>query len=139
MSFFKNLGRLETIKQEQARLAQSPAGSIYHHLSTLPITIPEWPEDLLIELPWAPPRSAQQFHVIVVPIRFHPEIHPTDEEKDQPHKRHSGSWDCAVVSSDHDSYPVGGHRLSIATVELSRGRKINLAELIAAAAANVPF
>lgn len=115
----------ETEEQERARLAQAPEGSIYHSLSTLPVTIKEWPQDLIIELPWATTERCA-YRVVVVPIRFSPDSRPQGEEEPLPRKRHSGAWECAVVSSDHPSYPVGGHRLSIPAAELARGTKISI-------------
>ncbi|MEU8436800.1 hypothetical protein AB0F18_28625 [Streptomyces sp. NPDC029216] len=34
------------------------------------MTIDEWPEDLLVELPWQQPRTHQAYRVVVVPIEF---------------------------------------------------------------------
>ncbi|UJW28809.1 hypothetical protein L3Q67_26475 [Saccharothrix sp. AJ9571] len=125
MAFLTRTGFRETEEQERARLALAPEGSMSHYLSTLPITITEWLRDLLIELPWsATERSAHR--VVVVPIKFSPDARRESEEEPLPRKRHSGHWECAVVSSDHPSYPVGGHRLSIAAAELARGRKISI-------------
>ncbi|MFD8609490.1 hypothetical protein [Streptomyces sp. NPDC059631] len=129
MSFLSRIGFVETAEQEQARLAQAPGGSTHHYLSTLPVTIEEWPKDLLVELPWEPPRTDKSYRVVVVPIEFRKEALPDGvEEEPVPRKRHSGSWTCAVVYSDHPSYPVGGYRIVVPAAELARGRRIDLAE-----------
>lgn len=128
MSFLSSIGFIETAEQEQARLAQAPEGSINHYLSTLPVTIEEWPKDLLVELPWEPPRTTQSYRVVVVPIEFRKDLLPEGvEEEPLPRKRHSGSWTCAVVYSNHPSYPVGGYRIVVPAAELARGRRIDLA------------
>ncbi|MFJ5725497.1 hypothetical protein [Streptomyces sp. NPDC093149] len=132
MGFFEKFGFIETADQEQARLARAPEGSQNHYLSTLPVTIAEWPKDLLVELPWEPPRTDRSFHVIVVPIEFRKDALPEGvDEEPLPRKRHSGSWMCAVVFSDHPSYPVGGFRIDVPAAEIARGRKIDLAGALA--------
>lgn len=114
----------ESAESEAARLAQAPEGSRFHALSTLPVTINDWPLDQLIELPWLDAGISDK-RVVVVPIEFQPIQRPkTDADL---HRRHSGSWDCIVVASEHESYPVGGFRLSIPTAELVRGTKANIA------------
>ncbi|WP_340375867.1 hypothetical protein U5640_12360 [Streptomyces sp. SS7] len=129
MSFLSRIGFIETAEQEQARLAQAPEGSTNHYLSTLPVTIEGWPKDLVVELPWQQPRTDQSYRVVVVPIEFRKDPLPDGvEEEPLPRKRHSGSWTCAVVYSDHPSYPVGGYRIVVPAAELARGRKIDLAE-----------
>ncbi|WP_326742788.1 MULTISPECIES: hypothetical protein [unclassified Streptomyces] len=132
MGFFEKIGLIETADQEQARLARAPEGSLNHYLSTLPETIAEWPKDLLVELPWEPPRTDRSFHVIVVPIEFRKDALPEGvDEEPLPRKRHSGIWMCAVVFSDHPSYPVGGFRVDVPAAEIARSRKIDLAEVLA--------
>ncbi|MEU7317456.1 hypothetical protein [Streptomyces sp. NPDC007083] len=132
MDFVEKIGLMETEEQEQARLAQAREGSLNHYLSTLPVTIAEWPKDLLVELPWEPPRTDQAFHVVVVPIEFRGDPLPEGvEEEPVPHKRHSGAWTCAVVASDHPSYPVGGFRIDVPAAEIARGRKIDLLGVLA--------
>ncbi|MFD9602001.1 hypothetical protein [Streptomyces sp. NPDC059970] len=132
MGFFEKIGFIETEDQEQARLAQAPEGSLNHYLSTLPVTIAEWPKDLLVELPWEPPRTDQSFRVVVVPIEFRKDALPEGvEEEPLPRKRHSGSWMCVVVFSDHPSYPVGGFRIDVPAAEIARGRKVDLAGALA--------
>ncbi|WP_405749276.1 hypothetical protein OG232_04220 [Streptomyces sp. NBC_01411] len=128
MSFLSRIGIIETAEQEQARLAQAPEGSINHYLSTLPVTIEGWLKDLLVELPWQQPRTDQSYRVIVVPIEFRKDLLPEGvEEEPLPRRRHSGSWTCAVVFSNHPSYPVGGYRIVVPAAELARGRRIDLA------------
>lgn len=128
MSFLSRIGFIETAEQEQARLAQAPEGSLNRYLSTLPVTIEEWPRDLLVELPWEPPRTNQPYRVVVVPIEFRKDAPPEGvEEEPLPRKRHSGSWTCAVVFSTHPSYPGGGYRIVVPAAELARGRRIDLA------------
>ncbi|MFE4332516.1 hypothetical protein ACFRQM_24755 [Streptomyces sp. NPDC056831] len=134
MGFLEKIGFIETEDQEQARLAQAPEGSLNHYLSALPVTIAEWPKDLLVELPWEPPRTDQSFHVVVVPIEFRKDALPEGvDEEPLPRKRHSGSWMCAVVFSDHPSYPVGGFRIDVPAAEIARGRKVDLAGALAQA------
>ncbi len=125
MTFLTRIGFVETPEQERDRLAQSPEGSINHGLSKLPITIPGWPQDLLIRLPWAATERSGH-NVVVVPIEFHEPVVDPDIEPALPRKLHEGSWTCAVVSSDHPAYPVGGYRLSISAAELARGEQITI-------------
>lgn len=140
MSIFETMGLIESPEQEQARLAQAPEGSKNHALSQLPVTIDAWPEDLVIELPWAEMGLYDEPHrVVVVPFRYNPDSRPEGTEEPLPQRRHSGWWDCIVVASTHPSYPVGGHRLSIPGAELARGKKIDIFELQRAAADVVPF
>jgi hypothetical protein len=131
MSFLERISFLETEGQEQARLAQCPEGSTNHHLSTLQVTIAEWPQDLLVELPWRRSGATEQHRVVVVAIEYRPDLHPECKEEPLPRKRNSGAWTCAVVASDHPSYPVGGHRIVVAAAEVARGRKIDLAGTLA--------
>ncbi|MEU9599745.1 hypothetical protein AB0E06_23395 [Streptomyces sp. NPDC048109] len=128
MSFLSRIGFVETEEQERTRLAQAPEGSLNHYLSTLPVTIDEWPRDLVVELPWEQPRTDQSYRVVVVPIEFRKDLLSEGvEEEPLPRKRHSGSWTCAVVYSNHPSYPVGGYRIVVPAAELARGRRIDLA------------
>ncbi|MEU7156054.1 hypothetical protein AB0A98_06365 [Streptomyces chrestomyceticus] len=134
MGFLSRIGFIETEDQERARLAQAPEDSLNHYLSTLPVTIDEWPKDLLVRLPWQPPRTDQAYRVIVVPIDFRKDALPEGvEEEPLPRKRHSGSWMCAVVFSDHPSYPAGGFRIDVTATEIARGRKIDLSATLAQA------
>lgn len=121
---FKNL--IETPEAEVARLAAAPEGSKLHALAGLPVTITEWPGDLVIELPWAKTGLANEPHrVVVVPFKYIPDSR-SESDTALPHRRHAGWWDCIVVASDHPSYPVGGHRLSIPEAELVRGTKLSI-------------
>lgn len=134
MSFLSRIGFIETEEQERTRLAQAPEGSLNHYLSTLPVTMEEWPKDLLVELPWEPPRTDRPYRIVVVPIEFRQDALPEGvEEEPLPRKRHSGSWMCAVVFSDHPSYPVGGFRIDVPAAEIARGRKVDLAGALAQA------
>lgn len=127
MDLLTRIGFLETEEQERARLAQAPEGSTSRYLSTLPITIEEWPQDVLVQLPWSPPCTSQHYTVVVVPIEFHNDPLPGGvDEEPLPRKRNSGSWTCAVVFSDHPSYPVGGHRIFIGADEIARGAKVSI-------------
>ncbi|MFJ6484230.1 MULTISPECIES: hypothetical protein [unclassified Streptomyces] len=132
MSFLSRIGCIETEEQERTRLAQADEGSLNHYLSTLPVTIEEWPKDLLVELPRQQPRTHQAYRVVVVPIEFREEALPGGaEEEPLPRKRHSGAWTCAVVFSDDPDHPAGGFRIDVPTAEIVRGRKIDLATALA--------
>ncbi|MBK3584122.1 hypothetical protein JHN49_10425 [Streptomyces sp. MBT57] len=127
MSFLSRIGLIETEEQERARLAQAPEGSLNHYLSTLPVTIDEWPKDLLVELPWQQ-RTDRAHRVVVVPIEFRKDALPEGaDEEPLPRKLHSGSWLCAVVFSNHPDYPVGGFRIDVPDAQIARGRKVDLA------------
>ncbi|WP_219152292.1 hypothetical protein [Amycolatopsis sp. TNS106] len=127
MSILTRIGFIETEKQEQARLAQAPVGSTSHYLSTLPITITEWPQDLIVQLPWDPPRTPRSYTVVVVPLTFQPDPVPVDlDEEPLPRKLNPGSWGCAVVASDHPRFPVGGHRIVVGADEIARGTKVSI-------------
>jgi hypothetical protein len=141
MSFFEKIGFIETPEQERERLAQAPEGSKTHALSQLPVTIEGWPEDLVIELPWAESGlSDEPYRIVVVPFKYSADSLPEgDEDHPLPHKRHSGWWDCIVIASTNPSYSVGGHRLTIPSSELARGKQLDVFELQRAAADVVPF
>lgn len=123
MPFLTRIGFLETPEQERERLAQAPEGSLNHQLSQLPVTVDEWPEDLVIELPST---VTSGHRLVVVPIEYRGDGRPEGEAEPLPRKRHSGWWACAVVATEHPDYRVGGHRLSIPAAELARGRKIDI-------------
>lgn len=106
MSFLERIGFVETVEQERTRLAEAPEGLNNQQLSKLPITITECPKDLLIELPWQATERGDH-RVVVVPIEYRRDARPEGEEGTTPRQRHSGSWTCAVVASDHPSYPAG--------------------------------
>ncbi|WP_185447091.1 hypothetical protein [Kribbella qitaiheensis] len=127
MSFLERSGLVETEAQERARLADSPPGSTNHYLSTLAATIAEWPQDLLVELPWTPPRTTKQHRVVVVPIEYRRDSPAGEVDPEElPRRRNCGLWVCAVVLSDHPSYPVGGHRIVVSAAEIARGHRIDL-------------
>ena len=130
---FKDL--FETDEQEAARLATAPEGSTYHSLSSLPVNIRQFAEDLLIELP----RTAHGFadaegnpaRVVVVPFRYDPASREKDAdgnpvEREKP-LRHDGSFGCIIVESGDPRYPVGGHRISVSCAELRRGKIVTIA------------
>lgn len=107
----------ETPAEEAARLARSPEGSTNHALSALPVTIHD-PDvrGLVITLPRVhndDPRT-----VTVVPIKHHPFHGRTEDGK---RLRFDASWDCIIVHSNHDSYPVGGYDITVAEAQLRRG------------------
>lgn len=132
MSFLSRIGCIETEEQERARLAQAPEGSLNHYLSTLPVTIDEWPKDLLVELPGSSRARTRSYRIVVVPIEFREEALPEGvEEEPLPRKRHSGAWMCAVVFSDHPDYPASGFRIDVPAAEIVRGRKVDLATALA--------
>jgi len=124
----------ETPEVEVARLAEAPVGSLNHSLSLLPVNIKGWLEDLMIELPLfaGPDRSHT---VIVVPF----ERYKDQDDEPLPKRRHRGHWRCIVVDSDHPSYPVGGHRLSIPESQLVRGtlRTFELASPVSTAGSDL--
>lgn len=114
----------ETEEQEVARLAQSPPGSINHALSTLPVTIKQYPKDLVIQLPWTH-EGPQEYILVVVPI----EHSPQREGYGEPIRRHSGWWTCVVVYSTHGSYGPGGHRIVVGADELARGALLSIKDV----------
>ncbi|MFK0244529.1 hypothetical protein ACIQUM_07510 [Amycolatopsis azurea] len=130
MSFVSEIGVAESEEQERARLAQAPEGTTSHYLSTLPITITGWPQDLLVRLPWDPPHTGRSYSVVVVPITFLADPLPVGVDKEpRPGKLNSGSWGCAVVASDHPRYPVGGHRILVGADEIARGTSLSIENL----------
>jgi hypothetical protein len=112
---FKPFKFTESEAEEAARLALSPEGSINHCMSKLPVQIHGWIEDLMIEMPHS--AGFDRHTVIVVPFRYH----RYQRDESLPRRAHDGSWDVIVVASNHPSYPVGGHRLSIPEMQLVRG------------------
>lgn len=128
MSIFDSL--METEEEERARLAQYPVGSTNHDLSKLPITIKTDVRNMVIQLPGAPYGSTQNT-MIVVPIDYRPPVAGDELTESKKHKRNSGSWTCAIVASDHPSYPVGGYNVVITEAELARSKRIDLLSLMA--------
>lgn len=141
LSLLERTDRFETFEAERERLAQAPTGSLLAFLATLPVTIPEPPRNLVIELaakPWqVDPWNASEggsHTLVVVPLSYRAAAEPP---AGQPRRRFAGSWECAVVYSTDPHRPVGGHRVTISAAELSRGRKLDVGELITSAVA--PF
>lgn len=124
---FHALFNVETEEEERERLASAPVGSTSHFLSTLPVTIPEWPEGLVIELPSMAFDDRPAHRIVVVPVKFRPEPRESSPQADL-RRRFPGAWTCIVVGSDHPSYPVGGHQLSVGSEQLARGRRIDVLE-----------
>lgn len=130
---FKNL--FESDEAEAARLAAAPEGSTYHSLSSLPVNIRQFPEDLLIALP----QTAHGFtdaegdpaRVVVVPFVYRPAPREKDAEGNEVERekplRHDGSFGCIIVESSDPRYPVGGHRIDVSYAELRRGTIVTIA------------
>lgn len=123
MSFLNTL--IETVEEEQARLATAPVGSIHHGLSQLPASINDWFEGLLIELPNLPVVDGTVSTAIVVVVPVERSISqawdPANMTETHKRRRNEGFWSCVVVFSDNAHYPVGGHQLSVSEAVLSRG------------------
>lgn len=121
---------VESEAEERARLAKAPVGSTTHELSWLPVNITQWPEGLIINLPRLPyvDGALPEHDIVVVPVRYSPESPATKSDLPAPqkHYRNGGQWTCIVVASNHASYPVGGHRLSIPAAQLVRGTQFIL-------------
>lgn len=114
----------ETPEAEAARLAQSPVGSRNHTLSTMPVNIHEWVQDLMIELPRL--GHENQHRVVVVPSESRGGSERVNA--DGTWQLHTGSWTCIVIASDHPNYPVGGHRIIVPEHQLVRGIRRTLAD-----------
>ncbi|RHA41015.1 hypothetical protein [Cellulomonas rhizosphaerae] len=112
---------IETPEQERARLAEFPAGSINHALSTLPVLITDPLEGLLIRLPAIVDRGP--LTIVVVPVR---RLTCTSLTAEELRRRHGGYWKCVVVASEDPRYPVGGHNLSVSETRLVRGEQIRI-------------
>lgn len=118
MAFKTNI---ETPEQERQRLAQAPVGSRMHELSTMPVNIAHVTEGLLIKIDLGPNHT-----VVVAPLKHHADAtahtHLAQQaEASKPRRRHSGSWDCLIVASNHPHYPVGGYRINLPAYQLARG------------------
>jgi hypothetical protein len=130
---FKGIQFFETDDEEAARLAQAPVGSTSHSLSLLPVTNSHPNEHQLIELPWGEihPCSGTTgglghecdggHRLVVIPLKR--SRGSTDESLP---RRYDDYWGCRVMASDHPSYSVGGHDLSISESELRRGRVLEV-------------
>lgn len=112
----------ETHEAEAARLAQAPEGSTNHALSKLPVNIHQIIQDLMIELPsfGGDPKHT----IVVVPFDCHP--YGGKDDSTLPRRRYNRGWSCIVVVSNHPSYPVGGHRISLPEYQLVRGTRRTL-------------
>lgn len=82
--------------ERQAFLESCPPTSTYGMLAKMPIRIKDYPLGFVVELPltglWVVPYEADL----------------------------GGWWSCVVVKGN-DTYPVGGHHLSISGDEIERG------------------
>jgi hypothetical protein len=82
--------------ERQAFLESCPPTSTYGMLAKLPVQIKHYPLGFIVELPLT--------GLWVVPFEH----------------TSGNSWACAVVKGN-DTYPVGGHHLSISHDEIERG------------------
>jgi hypothetical protein len=112
---FKTL--FETPEAEAARLAQSPVGSTNHALSSMSVNIRQHVQDLMIELPSF--EGDPKHTIVVVPFESH--RYSAEDDTTLPRRRYNNGWSCIVIASDHPSYPVGGHRVSLPEYQLRRG------------------
>lgn len=110
----------ESDEAEALRLAQSPATSINHELSKLPVTMHEHPEKKLIMLPR---RGGRTRTIVVLPYEFSPSGE-NEENRRRPigERQHLGHWNCIVIQSDDPRYPATGYDISISIAELRRGK-----------------
>lgn len=117
----------ETPEEEKVRLAAAPRGSTNHGLSLLPVNIDKGLEGVIVKLPKLPlvDGTLSGHTMIVSPVKRSAESGSVRDARvergEKPYLRNEGYWECIVVASDHPSYPVGGHRLSISEAELVRG------------------
>ena len=108
---------MESKQEEVDRLAAAPEGSTSHRLSSLPVNVTGDLKGRIIRLP------QEDSRVVVVP--FHA-VGSSGRRADGRMRRHGSWWEVVVVASDHLSYPVGGHHLSVSEAELVRGTVIDL-------------
>lgn len=104
---------------EAARLAQAPEGSQNHALSSLPVTMREHPRGRAIKLP----RVHRDGFLVVVPTEHHPSLRERAEGEPI---RFDGSWDCIVIGSTVEDYPVGGYDICVSYAELRRGEPVDV-------------
>ena len=43
-----------------------------------------------------------------------------------PHTQSTHGWNCTVVFSEHERYPVGGYDIHVFDRELAEGRRLNI-------------
>lgn len=85
-------------------------GSRFRQLADMPVTLREWPRGVPILLP--PHSDDDNKVVVVVPV----EARGASVE--------TKWWNCIVVHSTDDRYPVGGHDVIVSAAEIRRGRKV---------------
>lgn len=109
---FTKVRLMETIAEENARLADAPVGSTNHTLSLLPVvnTNPNFRGKLVL-------LATHDQPLIVMPKQFNP-----GSVKGQ----YDGSWYCVVTSSRNPSYPVGGYDIAVSESELRRSPIVEL-------------
>lgn len=134
---FKGIQITETDAEETARLARAPEGSINHALSQLPITNPYPTTTQVLELPGTKSGKCSgtagglshecdgTHRIVVIPIRQVGKATNAAGGHQLP-VQHTGHWACRVLASDHPSYPVGGHDLSLCESELRRPKVVEL-------------
>lgn len=117
----------ETPEAEQARLAQDPLGSLNNGLSQLPVTIHEDVEAKLILLPNIPfiDGTMPDEQLVVIPVEKRPRSNNRTDGGQI--KRHNGSWNCIIVFSTDERYPVDGWQIVVPEARLVRGRLVKLA------------
>lgn len=99
---------------EAERLVAFPKGSRNHALAALPITCRVVPYRRLIMLP-----DLGEGLIVVMPMEYN-----TRESTGDGPIRFDGYWDCVVVQSDSEAYPVGGYDITVDDAEIRRGRLI---------------
>lgn len=120
---FSTLHLYETEAEEAARLAEHNPTSVYGRLADAPVTISRIHRGQIIELPREHTAPGRGLRTVVVPIQLRPSlyIYETNEKRRRDH-----SWECVVVASNDDHYPVNGYNLDISEVELRRGRLLEV-------------
>lgn len=112
----------ETEAQEAARLAESPAGSDNHDMSSLPVMIPRITLGMLIERP-----RRDGVRIIGVVTNINSTLRRGFGSAEEPLQRSSGI-DVLVVHSTHDSYPPG-QGITFSEPEARRSRLIDASTL----------
>lgn len=117
----------ETVEQEAARLGQSHPDSINGRLAPLPVTIKHISVAQVIELPREHTSPREGVRTIVMVAKQHPRVsRPGPSEV----RRYDHSFDCVVLASTDERYPVGGYDLCISEAELRRGRLVSQEALL---------